>query len=172
MTAPAARTPARLAAVLLTAAAFGLTGCSFSLPGGQDVSVDPDGVSVRDGETEVSVDGEGGVDIGNGDGGVSVDGEGGVGVGGDRVLNVTGGDLTEDCQGRAVNIASEDAQVVLNGSCTTVTVAGSNLTVHIGSAETIHVIGADNTVHYAEGDPTVTDLGGGNSVSAGGDATP
>ncbi|MEU0489053.1 DUF3060 domain-containing protein [Nocardiopsis changdeensis] len=172
MTASALRTPARLAAVLATAAAFGLTGCSFSLPGGQDVSVDPDGVSVRDGESEVSVDGEGGVSVDNGEGEVSVDGEGGVGVGGDEVLNVTGGDLTEDCEGRAVNIASEDAVVVLNGSCTTVTVAGSNLTVHIGSADSIHVIGADNTVHYASGEPEVTDLGGNNSVSSGGDATP
>ncbi|MGQ4271786.1 DUF3060 domain-containing protein [Nocardiopsis changdeensis] len=156
MTASALRTPARLAAVLATAAAFGLTGCSFSLPGGQDVSVD----------------GEGGVSVDNGEGEVSVDGEGGVGVGGDEVLNVTGGDLTEDCEGRAVNIASEDAVVVLNGSCTTVTVAGSNLTVHIGSADSIHVIGADNTVHYASGEPEVTDLGGNNSVSSGGDATP
>ncbi|WP_306371084.1 DUF3060 domain-containing protein [Nocardiopsis sp. CC223A] len=155
MTASAIRTPARLAAVLVTAAAFGLTGCSFSLPGGQDVSVDPDGVNID-----------------NGDGEVSVDGEGGVGVGGDEVLNVTGGDLTEDCLGRAVNIASEDAEIVLNGACTTVTVAGSNLTVHIGSADSIHVIGADNTVYHASGDPDVTDLGGGNSVSSGGDATP
>ncbi|MFL1379546.1 DUF3060 domain-containing protein [Nocardiopsis protaetiae] len=172
MTATATRTPARLAAVLVTAAAFGLTGCSFTLPGGQDVSVDPDGVSVQDGENGVSVDGEGGVDIGNGDGGISIDGEGGVGVGGDQVLNVTGGGLTEDCAGRAVNIASSDATVVLNGACTTVTVAGSNLTVHIGSADSINVIGADNTVHYASGDPGVTDLGSNNSVSSGGDATP
>jgi hypothetical protein len=120
----------------------------------------------------VSVDGEGGVDIGNGDGGISIDGEGGVGVGGDQVLSVTGGDLTEDCAGRAVNIASSDATVVLNGACTTVTVAGSNLTVHVGSADSINVIGADNTVHYASGDPGVTDLGSNNSVSSGGDATP
>ncbi|MDT0327914.1 DUF3060 domain-containing protein [Nocardiopsis lambiniae] len=156
---PVRRTPAVSAAALLSAAVFGLTGCSFSLPGGQEVGVDPDGVSVGEGDNEVSVDGEGGVNIG---------------LGGDDVLTIASGqgDVTEDCEGRAVNVVAERTRVVLNGSCTTVTVTGSDLDVHIGSVESVHIVGTDNTVHHASGEPTVTDLGSGNSVSPGGDAAP
>lgn len=163
------------AAALLAAAAFWLTGCSVGIPGtDQEVSVDPDGVSVGNEDGEVSVDSDGDVSVGNEDGGVTLDEGGGISVDsetGDLTIASVEGSVTEECDGQNVNVTASGAEVVLNGQCGEVSVLGNELTVHIGSADSIRVTGADNTVHHAEGEPSVTDIGVNNTVSAGGDAT-
>ncbi|MFD6949328.1 hypothetical protein A6A08_12750 [Nocardiopsis sp. TSRI0078] len=162
-------------AALLAASALWLTGCSVGIPGtDQEVNVDPDGVSVGNEDGEVAVESDGDVSVGNGDGGVTLDEGGGVSVDretGDLVVAAVEGSVTEDCEGRNVNITAGNAEVVLNGECGEVSILGSGLTVHVGSAGSIHVAGTDNTVHHAEGEPEVTDIGVNNTVSAGGDAT-
>ncbi|MFE3461975.1 DUF3060 domain-containing protein [Nocardiopsis aegyptia] len=147
-----------LAAAAVLAAAFWVTGCSVDLPWGDgSVSVDEDGVSVGNGDGEVSVDSEG-------DPAVSVDGDGSL------TIASADGTVTEDCEGRTVNVTASAGEVVLNGTCERVNVLGSDMTVHVGSADTINVVGADNTVYHATGEPSVIDVGTGNEISAGGDA--
>jgi hypothetical protein len=163
------------AAALLAATAFWLTGCSVGIPGTeQEISVDSDGVSVGGEGGEVSVGSDGDVSVGNEDGGVTLDEGGGVTVDsatGDLTIASVEGSVTEECEGRNVNVTASGAEVVLNGRCGEVSVLGNRLTVHIGSADSIRVTGADNTVHHAGGEPSVTDIGVNNTVSAGGDAT-
>lgn len=163
------------AAVLLTAAAFWLTGCSFGVPGtDQEVNVDSDGVSVGNEDGGITVESDGDVSIGDEDGGVTLDQDGGVSV--DRetgallVAAVEGG-VTEECEGRDVEVTASGAEVVLNGRCGEVAILGDGLTVHVGTADSIRVTGARNTVHHAAGEPEVTDIGVDNTVSAGGDAS-
>ncbi|ADH65576.1 MULTISPECIES: DUF3060 domain-containing protein [Nocardiopsis] len=163
------------AAALLAATAFWLTGCSVGIPGtDQEVSVDPDGVSVGSEDGEVSVDSNGDVSVGNQDGDVTLDEGGGISVDsetGDLTIATVEGSVTEECDGQNVNVTASGAEVVLNGQCGEVSILGNELTVHIGSADSIRVTGADNTVHHAEGEPSVTDIGLNNTVSAGGEAT-
>ncbi|WP_051415419.1 DUF3060 domain-containing protein [Nocardiopsis sp. CNT312] len=146
-----------LGAAALLAAGLWTTGCTADLPGGGEVTLDPDGVSVGNGDGSVSTDQ---------DGNTSVTGEG------ENTLNIATADgtVTEDCQGRSVNITANAGEVVLNGDCAAVTVLGSNMTVHIGTVETITVMGADNTVYYSGGEPATNNLGTGNDVSQGGNA--
>ncbi|MFE1400588.1 DUF3060 domain-containing protein [Nocardiopsis dassonvillei] len=162
-------------AALLAATAFWLTGCSVGIPGtDQEVSVDPDGVSVGSEDGEVSVDSNGDVSVGNQDGDVTLDEGGGISVDsetGDLTIATVEGSVTEECDGQNVNVTASGAEVVLNGQCGEVSILGNELTVHIGSADSIRVTGADNTVHHAEGEPSVTDIGLNNTVSAGGEAT-
>ncbi|MFE6388877.1 DUF3060 domain-containing protein [Nocardiopsis dassonvillei] len=163
------------AAALLAATAFWLTGCSVGIPGtDQEVSVDPDGVSVGSEDGEVSVDSNGDVSVGNQDGDVTLDEGGGISVDsetGDLTIATVEGSVTEECDGQNVNVTASGAEVVLNGQCGEVSILGNELTVHIGSTDSIRVTGADNTVHHAEGEPSVTDIGLNNTVSAGGEAT-
>lgn len=163
-------------AALLLASAFWLTGCSIGIPGtDQEVNVDEDGVSVGSEDGEISVGSDGDVSVGNEDGGITLDEGGGVTIDnetGALTIAAVEGSVTEDCEGRDVNVTAGGAEVVLNGQCGAVTVTGSSLTVHLGSADSIRVTGAENTVHHAEGEPEITDIGIDNTVSAGGDAQP
>ncbi|RCV54604.1 DUF3060 domain-containing protein [Marinitenerispora sediminis] len=155
---------AALAGGLAIVGVFG-TGCG--------VSVSEDGVSVTGEDGGVSVD-DSGVSVSDGEGGdVSIGDEGGVSLSDEETLRIAGGESerTEDCAGRDVTVLASDAVIVLNGACGAINVAGSDNQIDVGTAESFTVAGSGNTIRYASGDPRSLQVGEGNSIGQGGDAT-
>ena len=128
-----------IAALSITAAAWGLTGCGAN-------SGDTNSPSGSAGSSGAQV--EIGNTINYGSFGTTAD---------------------IDCaQGKAINVGGSNNTLTIKGTCSSVNIGGADNKVTLDNVETeISVVGIDNTVVYKAGDPKIEDLGSGNKVSKG-----